>query len=160
MSGIALKHCRHPAIFIATGFGVGLSPWAPGTVASLVALPVWWYGLSELPWPVALVVLAALCALATWCVAVTCRVASVGDDGAIVVDEWLGMWLTLLVCPRDLIAMTAAFVLFRLFDIFKPWPVSWADREVGGGLGVMLDDVLAGMLAALVLTVALNLPGT
>ncbi|NJN52351.1 MAG: phosphatidylglycerophosphatase A [Gammaproteobacteria bacterium] len=151
MSQITFAHCRHPAVLAATGFGVGLSPWAPGTAASLVALPIWWFGLSQLALPATVVLLSVVCVVAVWIAAVACRVVGVGDDGAIVIDEWVGMWIALLGCPRTLWAMVAAFALFRLFDIAKPWPVSWADREVGGGLGVVLDDVLAGLLAAGVL---------
>ena len=151
MTGILPRHCRHPAVLVATGFGAGLSPWAPGTVASVVAIPIWWYGLSILPVWMCAIVLALGTLAAVWIVGHACRVAGVGDDGAIVIDEWFGMWIALLACPRTWPAVAVAFGLFRLFDIAKPWPVSWADREVGGGLGVMLDDVLAGLMAAGVL---------
>lgn len=142
-------------MLLATGLGSGLSPWAPGTVASIVALPIWWFGLSMLPVTIAIGLLIVLCAIAVWIVNIACHATGVGDDGAIVIDEWLGMWIALLACPRTLPAMLAAFVLFRLFDIAKPWPVSWADRAVGGGLGVMLDDVFAGILALAVLQLSL-----
>ncbi len=155
VSRIRARDCRHPAVLLATGLGSGLSPWAPGTVASVVALPIWWFGLSTLSLAIGVPLLIVLCALAVWVVNMACGAAGVGDDGAIVIDEWLGMWIALIACPRTLPAVLTAFALFRLFDIAKPWPVSWADREVGGGLGVMLDDVFAGILALAVLQLSL-----
>lgn len=80
-----------------------------------------------------------------------------GDAPAIVCDEIAGCWLALAVVPKSWPWVVAAFVLFRLGDVAKPWPVSWADRSVGGGLGIMLDDLIAGSLVAVLLAVALHL---
>ena len=78
---------------------------------------------------------------------------------SVVIDEVAGQWLVLLAAPRDPLAWVLAFLLFRIFDIWKPWPVRWADRDIAGGLGVMLDDLLAAVYAALVLSVLLVIGG-
>ena len=151
LSGAALIH---PEVLLATGFGVGLVPVAPGTVGSIVALPVWWWLLADLDLAVLCAVLVVMIALGSWVIDRACRKAGVGDAGAIVLDEFVGVWIALVAAPKTLLGMAAGFALFRLFDIVKPWPVSWADREVRGGFGVMLDDVVAGVLAASVLWLA------
>ena len=144
----------HPAGWIATAFGAGLSPKAPGTVGSAVALLPWWFLLRGLPlaWYVAVLVVGF--ALGVWACEVAGRRLGVQDHGALVWDEVIAMWLTLLAAPAGWPWMVAGFALFRLFDIWKPWPVRWADRRVHGGFGVMFDDVLAGTYALVVLQVA------
>lgn len=143
----------HPAGWIACGFGSGLSPVAPGTAGSLAAL-LPWIALRELP-PLyygAVIVLAF--ALGIWACNWAVRSLTIADPGAVVWDEFVGQWIALaplLWMPRSWPWISAGFILFRIFDIAKPWPVSWADRKVGGGLGVMLDDVIAGAYAALAL---------
>lgn len=132
-------------------FGCGLSPKAPGTVGSLGGLPL---GLA-IQWAYGEVVLGG-CALALFFVAwAVARVHFGGDDVKdpqwIVVDEVVGLWIALAALPLTFywfLTVPLAFGLFRLFDITKPWPVSWADRSVGGALGIMLDDLLAGLYAA------------
>jgi phosphatidylglycerophosphatase A len=156
LSGAAL---RHPEVLLATGFGVGLVPVAPGTVGSIVALPVWWWLLADLDLAVVCAVLAVLIGFGSWIIDRACRKTGVGDAGAIVLDEFVGVWIALIAAPKTLLGVAAGFALFRLFDIAKPWPVSWADREVRGGFGVMLDDVVAGVLAASVLWLAVLVLG-
>lgn len=138
---------RDPAVLAATWFGAGLLPGAPGTWGSLAALPVAWLLQWSLgPWGL-LAAFVMVCALGLWSVG---RVAggALGDDpGQVVIDEVAGQWLTLLLVPPQLPFYLAGFLLFRLFDIVKPWPVGWADRAVKGALGVMLDDILAGLYA-------------
>jgi phosphatidylglycerophosphatase A len=146
---------RDPAVLLVTGFGSGLSPWAPGTVGSLAALVVWWWLLAPLSWMTQLVVVAGVFALGTLLTHRVGRRYDVGDDPAIVIDEFVGLWLALLAVPRAWLPAVGGFLLFRLFDIWKPWPVRVADRRVPGALGVMLDDVLAGAMALLVLQLAL-----
>lgn len=143
----------HPAGWIATALGAGLSPRAPGTAGSLVALLPWWFLLRGLPLGWYVVVLVVGFALGVWACAVSDRRVGMHDQGALVWDEVIGMWITLLAAPAAWWWMLAGFALFRLFDIWKPWPVSWADRRVHGGLGVMLDDVLAGLYALVVLQI-------
>ena len=143
-----------PAGWIACGFGSGLSPLAPGTAGSLAAL-LPWLALRELP-PLAyaLAVVAAF-VLGVWACGRAIAVLQLADPGVAVWDEFVGQWIALaplLAVPaRSWLWVAAGFVLFRIFDIGKPWPVSWADRRVGGGLGVMLDDAIAGLYAAIAL---------
>ena len=148
----------HPAGWIATGFGSGLSPVAPGTAGSLTAL-LPWLALDELPLRYYALALVLAFALGVWACAWVVRKLRVADPGYAVWDEFVGLWIALtpLVGMPDSWAWIAAgFILFRIFDIWKPWPVSWADRNVEGGLGVMLDDVIAGLYAAIVLAVMLR----
>ena len=161
MLGAELRRAllAHPAGWIACGFGSGLSPLAPGTAGSFAAL-LPWFALRELPWPyyVAAVVLAFV--LGVWACDWAVRALKTDDPGAVVWDEFVGLWVALaplLWMPRGVLWICFGFILFRVFDIIKPWPVSWADRRVGGGLGVMLDDVFAGLYAAVVMTLALRL---
>ena len=141
----------HPAGWIATALGAGLSPKAPGTAGSLVALLPWWFLLRGLSPGVYLAVLVAGFLLGVWACDVSDRRLGMHDQGALVWDEVIGMWITLVAAPLQWWWMIIGFALFRLFDIWKPWPVSWADRRVHGGLGVMLDDVAAGVYALIVL---------
>ncbi len=129
---------------------------APGTVGSLLALPIWWFLFADLPWPVQLGIVAGITLISIWIVDRACHAASVGDASAFVLDEFVGQWIALVAAPKSLLGVVAGFVLFRVFDILKPWPVSWADRRLTGGLGVVLDDVLAGVLAALVLRLSIG----
>ena len=143
----------HPAGWIATALGVGLSPKAPGTAGSLVALLPWWFLLRGLSPGACLAVLVAGFLLGVWACGVCDRRLGMHDQGALVWDEVIGMWITLFMAPPQWWWMVVGFALFRLFDIWKPWPVSWADRRVHGGLGVMLDDVAAGVYALIVLQI-------
>jgi phosphatidylglycerophosphatase A len=148
-----------PAGWVASGFGSGLSPYAPGTVGSAVAL-IPWLALSELPLPFHVAALALAFALGVWASNRVVARLGIDDPGAIVWDEFVGQWIAwipLLFATRDARWIALGFVLFRVFDIAKPWPVSWADRRIDGGLGVMLDDVFAGVYAAALLALALHL---
>ena len=143
----------HPAGWIATGFGSGLSPVAPGTVGSLAAL-LPWFALRELSWPLYVAAIAFGFALGVWACGWVVRALHVDDPGFAVWDEFVGLWIALLPLlwhPLSFAWIIFGFILFRFFDIVKPWPVSWADRKLSGGLGVMLDDVFAGIYAALAL---------
>lgn len=146
----------HPAGWIASGFGSGFSPVASGTVGSAVAL-IPWFALRELNLASYLLALAAAFALGVWASGIVIRRLGVEDPGVVVWDEFVGQWIALLplvVAPRGWPWIVASFVLFRVFDVWKPWPASWADRHVKGGFGAMLDDAFAGAYAALVLVVA------
>jgi phosphatidylglycerophosphatase A len=149
----------HPAGWIATGFASGLSPVAPGTAGSLVAL-IPWLALRQLDWPIYLAAMFVAFVVGVWACAWAVRRVGVDDPGFAVWDEFVGQWIALLplvIAPRHWMWIFAGFILFRIFDIAKPWPVSWADRRVHGGFGVMLDDVIAGIYAALVLWLLLTL---
>lgn len=147
----------HPAALIATGLGLGLLPGAPGTWGSLGAVIVGWALRSTAGRP-ALAAAAGVAFFAGWWAAA--RIVRAGPDpdpdpdpGAIVIDEIAAQWLVLLVAPLDWRAYLAAFVLFRAFDIVKPWPIREAERRIAGGLGVMLDDILAAIYAVILLLI-------
>ncbi len=142
-----------PTGFLAFGFGSGLSPKAPGTAGTLVAI-VPALTLSALPlWAGALFVLLAF-AFGIYLCGETARRLGVHDHGGIVWDEFVGLWLVLLLIPFGWAWWISAFVLFRLFDIAKPWPIGWLDRRLGGGLGIMLDDAVAALYALIPLVLA------
>ncbi|MBS0457369.1 MAG: phosphatidylglycerophosphatase A [Proteobacteria bacterium] len=138
---------RHPLGWIASGLGSGFSPRAPGTAGTLAALLPWWFGLRELPLPYYLAVLVIAFAIGVWAAHWVVRRSGVNDPQVVVWDEFVGVWIALVAAPAGWAWMLAGFALFRVFDIWKPWPVRWADRQVHGGLGVMLDDVIAGIYA-------------
>lgn len=141
----------HPAALLATWFGAGLLPRAPGTWGSLAALPFAWV-IAELFGQAALLIAAAVVFFVGWWAAEQVgRASGVGDEGSIVIDEVAGQWLTLAVAPPTAVAYVLGFLLFRLFDITKPWPASTAERRLPGGLGVMADDIVAAVYAAAVL---------
>jgi phosphatidylglycerophosphatase A len=137
---------RDPAGWIATGFGSGLAPRAPGTVGTLAAL-LPWLALRELPlWGYLAAVLAAF-ALGVWAAQRVIERLRIEDPGLVVWDEFVGLWITLIAVPDGWAWVVIGFGLFRLFDIAKPWPVSWADARLKGGFGAMFDDALAGLYA-------------
>jgi phosphatidylglycerophosphatase A len=142
---------RHPAGWIGTGFGSGLFPRAPGTVGSLAALLPWWLFLRPLDPLWYLGVLVATSAIGVWSADWMIARTRIADPSVFVWDEFVGLWLALFLAPAGWAWAVGGFALFRLFDIWKPWPVRWADREVHGGLGAMLDDVLAGVYAFFIL---------
>ena len=136
---------------LAFGFGSGLSPKAPGTMGTLAAIPLWWL-LAQLPLSTYLVVvLIAAVAGIVICGRAADRL-GVHDHGGIVWDEFVGFWIAMAALPITWQSLILGFVLFRLFDILKPWPISWLDRRVSGGFGIMIDDVIAGLAAAGVIT--------
>lgn len=133
-------------VLLAFGFGAGLSPRAPGTVGTLAALPLYWL-IQDWPLPAYLAWLVLTFALGVYLCGRSAEMLGVHDHPGIVWDEMVGLWLTLLLAPSGWFWIVTGFVLFRFFDIVKPWPISWADKKVAGGFGIMLDDILAGLLA-------------
>lgn len=141
---------RHPAFWIASGFGSGLVPRAPGTVGTLVAA-IPWLWLQQLPPTIYLLAVLGTFLVGVWAAQVVIDAIGIDDPGVVVLDEWVGLWLTLFLVPASWQWVLAGIALFRFFDILKPWPVSWVDRQVHGGFGSMLDDALAGVYAFLAL---------
>jgi phosphatidylglycerophosphatase A len=142
--------------FLALGFGSGLASKAPGTFGTLAAVPLvllfsqlglLWYGLFLLLGSV----------LGCYICGKTAADIGEHDHGAIVWDEIIGFMLTMLLVPISVSSLLLGFVLFRFFDIVKPWPIRWFDRRVHGGLGIMLDDLLAALPALLILQVLVHL---
>ena len=138
---------KNPVHLLALGLGSGLSPKAPGTMGSIVALVLLWLAGPELvPWHWLIALVASFIGIP---ICAYCSKALGGaDHKAIVWDEFAGAWLAVMFVPFDLLWWLAAFVLFRIFDIAKPWPVGLADKRLHGGLGIMLDDILAGLITA------------
>lgn len=140
---------RDPVHWLAFGFGFGLAPVAPGTWGSLPGIAIWWF----LPKDLFVQSLAAvvMAAAGIWICGESARRIGVHDHGGIVWDEIVGMFLTLMVVPADPLWVIGAFVAFRVADIWKPWPIRELDHRLHGGLGIMLDDVMAAFYAALIL---------
>jgi len=144
---------------IATWFGVGLIPFAPGTWGSLAALPIAWMIRVQSGALGLAIAIAIVFAVGCWAAGAVAKTSGVQDPGSVVVDEVAGQWLVLLAAPFDPLAWGLGFLLFRLFDIWKPWPVGSADRKVKGGFGIMLDDILAAGYALLLLAAVLAIAG-
>jgi phosphatidylglycerophosphatase A len=149
----------HPAVLLATGGGTGLLPFAPGTCGSLAALPFAWMIRSH--WGAAGIAVATLIVfiIGWWAAAAVAKASGLKDPGAIVIDEVAGQWLVLMPAPPNPLSYALAFVLFRIFDVWKPWPARWADHHVKGGLGIMLDDLLAAVYAVALLRGLLAIGG-
>lgn len=150
---------EHPAHFLALGFGAGLAAKAPGTWGTLVALPFFFLAHS-LGGQIAVLLAAAIFfVVGIWAAGVTGRALGVSDHGGIVVDEIAAFLLVLAFVPApvNIVGIAVAFLLFRLFDIVKPWPVNVADRLIKGGFGVMFDDVLAAIYAIIGLWLLRNI---
>lgn len=139
---------RHPVYFLAFGFGSGAVPKAPGTAGTLVAVGIYLL-LPPLSALVYGLMLLLTFALGIYLCGKTAADLGVHDHGGIVWDEFVGYWITMFMAPAGWLWVLLGFGLFRLLDIVKPWPISWVDKELKGGLGIMLDDVLAGIMAAL-----------
>jgi phosphatidylglycerophosphatase A len=135
-----------PIQFLALGFGSGLAPKAPGTFGTLAAIPIFLLMASLSP-PIFALIVVIMTVVGIPICQKTADAAGVHDHGAIVWDEIVGFLITMFMVPVSWSSVLVGFALFRLFDIFKPWPISYIDKNVHGGLGIMLDDVLAGLFA-------------
>lgn len=137
----------HPAVILSTWFGSGYLRPAPGTWGTLAALPFAW-GIHYLGGQAGLAVCALLAyAIGTWSAHVYSRLTDSHDASEVVIDEVAGVWLAFAFVPLSFVGLVIAFLLFRIADILKPWPASWADRSLGGGFGIMTDDMIAGLYA-------------
>lgn len=138
---------RDPLLWLAFGFGTGLSPKAPGTVGTLPGLLLAWSIAGLGMWPqVLLIVLLSL--VGVWICGTASRRLGVHDHSGIVFDEIVAMLIPFVLVPVTPMTLLLGFLWFRLFDVWKPWPIRWFDRNLHGGLGIMFDDTLAGLLAA------------
>jgi phosphatidylglycerophosphatase A len=143
---------RNLFYWFAVGFGSGLAPKAPGTAGTLIAVPLYLLLSQLVMWQYLAVVLVLLVA-GIWICDTTAKQMGVHDDPSIVWDEIVGYLITMIASPPGWFWIVAGFVLFRLFDILKPWPIRYIDQKVQGGFGIMLDDVLAAIFALVVLQV-------
>jgi len=139
-----------PGGFLAFGFGAGLSPFAPGTMGTLVAIP-FTFALKSLGDTGFWIVLILLFLLGIQLCEQVTRKLGVNDHGGIVWDEMVGYWLSVAFVPLQWHWLLAAFLLFRFFDIFKPWPIRQLDRKISGGFGIMIDDVAAALFTIIIL---------
>ncbi len=137
-------------LFLATGFGVGYSPIAPGTLGTLVAIPIYYF-LSEIPPPLYEITLVGFFFLSVWISENAERFFGKKDDQRIVVDEIVGFLITMLWVPKTVPFIIIGFFLFRFFDILKPFPIRRLEKRLKGGYGVVLDDVAAGVYGSIVL---------
>jgi phosphatidylglycerophosphatase A len=142
-----------PALFLAFGFGSGLARKAPGTLGTAAAIPLYWLLIqSGLPIYSVSTVVATLAGI--WICGIAADKLGEHDFSGIVWDEVAGYLITMWLVPFSWKALLLGFVLFRIFDILKPWPIRWIDQKVQGGLGIMLDDVVAGIFAGVLLWIA------
>ena len=144
--------------WIAFGAGAGLAPRAPGTAGTAAAIPIYLVVAAQ-PIATYLVVVALVITAGVWACGRTARELGVHDHPGIVLDEIAGFLVTMTALPLDWWWIAAGFVAFRILDIVKPWPISIADRRIGGGLGIMLDDVIAGALACAALHAVRHVAG-
>jgi phosphatidylglycerophosphatase A len=137
---------RNPVHFLAFGLGSGAAPVAPGTFGTLAAVPLYLL-LAQLPLALYLLTVVLAFGAGIWLCGRTARDLGVHDHGGIVWDEFVGLWITMVAAPEGWQWLLAGFLLFRLFDILKPFPINYLDRHIDGGLGIMLDDAIAGSFA-------------
>lgn len=147
---------RKLILFFSSNAGLGYAPIAPGTFGTLAGIPTFYY-LSRFSWPLQLITLTALLFLSFWVCDLAGKYYDEADDGRIVIDELVGYLITVFLLPFSWPAAILGFIWFRIFDILKPPPVSWFDREMKNGAGVTLDDVMAGVYAAIMLRICLML---
>ena len=146
MSDIGFRQLRDPVVLIAVGLGSGLVPRAPGTAGTLLAIPLYLL-MQPLPLVSYLLITTCIFIAGIWICTYAAEKFGVHDHPAIVIDEIAGYLVTMAAASGGWQAIAVGFVLFRLLDAIKPWPISWFDRNINGGLGIMLDDVVAGVMA-------------
>ena len=148
----------HPAFFLATGFGIGLIPYAPGTWGSLLGI-LFYVALHSLGWALVweLVIILLFFFLALMACNITLEKFGISDHPELVIDETVAMMLLLITVPTSNIWVIIAFLTFRILDIFKPWPISTIDAKVKSGLGVMLDDLVAALIGGLLIFIVRQL---
>ncbi len=145
-----MKNGDKAVVFFATGAMIGFVPVAPGTFGTILGVPIA-FGLAQVTVPVAIILLLALTAASAWISGQAERIFGSKDPGRIVIDEIVGMAVTLVGLPFDVVTVCAGFVAFRCLDILKPPPIRWFDSHLKGGWGVVLDDVVAGVMANMVI---------
>ena len=144
MNRIRANHLKDPIMVLALGFGSGLVPKAPGTAGTLLAVPLC-LALQNLSLMMYGIVTIMVTVVGVYVCSYSIAKLGEHDHPAIVIDEIAGYLITMFAVPKGWEWLLAGFVLFRIFDVLKPWPISWLDKNVKGGLGIMLDDVIAGL---------------
>lgn len=149
---LELINLKNPWHLLATGFGSGLSPIIPGTMGTLAAIPFYLL-LAQLPFYLFAIIVVVSAGIGIKICAIVSADMKVHDHGAIVWDEFVGLWITMSIVPYLQLSITdwkwllTGFLLFRFFDMLKPWPINWLDKRVSGGFGIMVDDIVAGLMA-------------
>tara|TARA_R110000782_G_scaffold15189_5_gene44571 strand:+ start:4740 stop:5228 length:489 start_codon:yes stop_codon:yes gene_type:complete len=153
---VPAKLLLNPAHCLSLGFGSGLAPKMPGTMGTLIGV-VLFILLPSLDWKLYLGIVTIAFIMGVFLCDYTAKALNVHDHPGIVWDEIVGYFITMLMVPKSWLWILVGFVLFRLFDILKPWPISIADKKVHGGFGIMLDDVIAGIFALIIIQIILYL---
>ncbi|BGI51202.1 MAG: phosphatidylglycerophosphatase A [Arsenophonus endosymbiont of Ceratovacuna japonica] len=153
-----LSNLLNPWYLLATGFGSGLLPIIPGTIGSLVAIPFWLFMHWLLPvWFCWFIILFSFIFSIAIC-DINLNNIYIHDHSSIVWDEFLGIWIILMIIPLvNWQWIFIAFILFRFFDILKPWPINWFDKQINGWLGIMLDDIIASIFSIIIITIIYSL---
>ena len=152
---MSFPNLTKPSHLFATWFGIGLLSPAPGTWGSLAALLIWYF--MEFLHPSTYIILPAFILFSFFVCSRAAQDSNSDDHSAIVIDEVAGMLVTLSFVSHGAMTYFCAFLLFRLFDIWKPWPISWVDKNIKGGLGIVLDDLIAGLFAGAIICAIISL---
>lgn len=150
MNKVPSSAFKNPIHFLAIGLGSGAAPKAPGTWGT-VAAAILYIPLASLSLPAYLAVIVVSSLVGVYLCGKTSEDWGVHDHGGIVWDEFVGFWITMIAVPFTWYWLLIGFALFRLFDIWKPWPIKYFDKQVHGGLGIMLDDIIAGLFSLTIL---------
>ena len=151
---IPAKMLLNPVHFFALGFGSGLTPKLPGTAGTLVGVLLFIL-IPDMSWIAYLVIVVCGFLFGIFCCGYTARILNVHDHNSIVWDEIIGYMITMFMVPKEWIWILTGFILFRIFDVLKPWPISFIDRRIESGLGIMLDDVIAASFSLAIIQIAI-----
>jgi len=151
---IPAKMLLNPVHFFALGFGSGLTPKLPGTAGTLVGVLIFIL-IPDMSWIAYLVIVVCGFLFGIFCCGYTARILNVHDHNSIVWDEIIGYMITMFMVPKEWIWILTGFILFRIFDILKPWPISFIDRRIESGLGIMLDDVIAAFFSLAIIQIVI-----
>lgn len=147
---IEFKAMKDPVVCFALGFGSGLLPKAPGTAGTIMCIPLFLL-MQNLPLMIYAAITLCITLLGIWTCSYTAKKLGIHDHPSIVIDEIAGFLITMFAAPSGWQWLLAGFILFRFFDAVKPWPISWMDKNIGGGFGIMIDDVAAGLVSMVLL---------
>ena len=151
---IPAKMLLNPVHFFALGFGSGLTPKLPGTAGTLVGVLLFIL-IPDTSWLTYLVIVVCGFLFGIFCCGYTAKILNVHDHHSIVWDEIIGYMITMFMVPKEWIWILIGFILFRIFDILKPWPISFIDRRIESGLGIMLDDAIAAFFSLAIIQIAI-----
>ncbi len=153
---VPAKLLLNPAHLLSLGFGSGLSPKMPGTIGTVIGVAIYLL-IPSVDWKIYLSIIIAAFLTGIFLCGYTAKALNVHDHPGIVWDEIVGYFITMFMVPKQWMWILLGFVLFRIFDIWKPWPISIADKRLKGGFGIMLDDVIAAIFALIIIQITLYL---